>query len=98
MCFIESFCILISENHQFVLGKVLTREQVDEKPNEQFLNDTLRIKTNPTEKQVLPETSSQVIGWFTKGQPLCTFRPDTRVNHPRRYSELSQYMDTYWSY
>ena len=98
MCFIEFLYFKFSENHQFVLGKVLTREQGPEEPNEQFLNDTLRIKTKPTEKQALPETSAQVIGWFTKVQPLCTFRPDSRVNHPRQYSELSQYMDTYWSY
>ena len=91
---------MFSENHQFVTGKVLTAENPEgpEDPNKVFLQDTRRIYSKPTDKQDLPLTSNQEIGWFTKVQPLDTFRRDQRVNHSRRYSGLTRYMDTYWSY
>ena len=75
--------IFISENHQYVLGKVLTSEPTEgkENPNEIFIKDVKRLANIPTEKQILPETSNQEFGWFTKLQPLCTFRSD-----PRNYS------------
>ena len=69
-----------------------------ENPNETFLNDTRRTNELPTQKQFLPVTSNQEIGWFTKIQPLDSFRQDLRVNHPKHYSSLSRYMDVYWSY
>ena len=56
-----------------------------------------RTNELPTQKQFLPVTSNQEIGWFTKIQPLDPFRKDLRVNHPRHYS-LSRYMDVFWSY
>ena len=65
-----------------------------EEPNSKFLSDVRRIGSKPIDKQLLPETSSQEIGWFTKVQTNCTFRQDPRVNHPRSYSDISQYMDT----
>ena len=92
--------LLITENHQFVTGKVLTAENPEgpEDPNKVFLQDTRRIHSKPTDKQDLPVTSSQEIGWFTKVQPSDTFRQDPRVNHSRKYSGLTRYMDIYWSY
>lgn len=87
-------------NHQFVTGKVLVSENPtgSEEPNSKFLSDVRRIGSKPIDKQLLPETSSQEIGWFTKVQTNCTFRQDPRVNHPRSYSDISQYMDTVWLY
>lgn len=69
-----------------------------ESPNETFLSDTRRTKEKPIFKQVYPETSNQEIGWFAKVQPSDSFRTDTRVSRPKVYSDLSRYMDTYWSY
>ena len=97
--FFDDFFVF-SENHQFVTGKVLTAENPEgpEDPNKEFLQDTRRIHSKPIDKQDLPLTSNQEIGWFTKVQPFDTFRRDQRVNHSRRYSGLTRYMDTYWSY
>lgn len=83
-----------------MIGKALVSEPPSgvEDPNKVYLDDVRRIKSRPIDKQVLPLTSSQEIGWFTKTQPLCSFRKEPKVNHPRKYTALSQYMDTYWTY
>jgi hypothetical protein len=93
-------CFLLLENHQYVIGKVMTAEPPTgrENPNETFLQDVRRTNELPTQKQFLPITSNQEIGWFTKIKPLDSFRQDLRVNHPRHYSALSRYMDVFWSY
>ena len=69
-----------TENHQYVIGKVMTTEPPTgrENPNETFLQDIRRTNELPTQKQFLPVTSNQEIGWFTKIQPLDSFRKDTR--------------------
>ena len=94
------FSLILLENHQYVIGKVMTAEPPTgrENPNETFLQDVRRTNELPTQKQFLPITSNQEIGWFTKLKPLDSFRQDLRVNHPRHYSALSRYMDVFWSY
>ena len=94
------FFLILLENHQYVIGKVMTAEPPTgrENPNETFLQDVRRTNELPTQKQFLPITSNQEIGWFTKIKPLDSFRQDLRVNHPRHYSALSRYMDVFWSY
>ena len=69
-----------------------------ENPNETFLQDVRRTNELPTQKQFLPITSNQEIGWFTKIKPLDSFRQDLRVNHPRHFEPESRYMDVFWSY
>ena len=96
------FCLInfFIGNHQFVIGKVMTSEPPEgkEDPNKDFLIDTRRTKDQPVNKSILPETSNQEIGWFTKTHPLDPTRTDTRISHPRRYSNISRFMDVWWSY
>ena len=58
----------LSDNHQFVTGKIMTREPSTgkEPPNDTFLTHIRRIHTQPIERNQLPETSNQEIGWFNK--------------------------------
>ena len=37
-----------------------------EQPNDSFLSRVRRIHTKPIERNHLPETSNQEIGWFSK--------------------------------
>ena len=49
-----------------------------EEPNESFLSDIRRIRENPVNKSLLPQTSNQEIGWFTRIQKFDPARTDTR--------------------
>ena len=64
---------ILSDNHQFVTGKIMTREPSTgkEPPNDTFLSHIRRIHTQPIERNQLPETSNQEIGWFNKVSCNC---------------------------
>ena len=94
----------IAGNNQFVSGKLLTQEPPAgvEPPFVDYLYNVKHRSKLPYDrnleqfKSTLPETSSQVIGWFTKHVPTLPFDP--RIDHSKRLSDVSSYMDTYWSY
>jgi hypothetical protein len=98
------FSIFFSENHQFVSGKLLTREPPPEAEPQNFdyLIDVHRCSKLPYDRNIekfdssFPETSSQEIGWFTKFVPTLPFDP--RIDHSKRLTDISSYMDIFWGY
>ena len=69
--------------------------------NEAFLSDVSRTEQPAfAAKHALPQTSSQVIGWFhadLKPEEAKLSR-DGRVCKPLVHTELSQYMSAYWRF
>ncbi|XP_064385742.1 cilia- and flagella-associated protein 144-like [Halichondria panicea] len=63
--------------------------------DQQYLQVYRRAQDIPQRKFDFPQTEAQEIGWDTK--PLINpLRNDTRLNNPRRNSEITKYMDTAW--
>ena len=85
-------------------GKLLNRDPPDgtDPINREYLDNVRRCSKLPYDRNAdkfessLPESSNQEFGWFTKFSP--TVPVDRRIDHAKKLSDISRYMDTYWSY
>jgi hypothetical protein len=72
-----------------------THDSDDGVPDEKFLKIFHRAQETPQQKYEFPQTEAQEIGWDTT--PLVSpKREDRRLNHPRRNSEITKFMDAAW--
>lgn len=85
-------------------GKVQTIESVEyrDPPNIDYLSDVQRTSKLPIDRNIekfgstLPETGNQEFGWFAKFVPTLPFDP--RIDHSKKLTDVSKYMDTFWGY
>lgn len=97
-----------AENLQFVAGKIpnskeeqLQKDLAADGHGGEFLAALKHRSLPAIDRSDLPETSAQEVGWFLKDYTPAVFSDgpeDPPRRWPRRHCELTQYMDTYWSY